>query len=103
MATRKIYMIAQIVYLTVEPENSEKLTREALANASASRLEPGVLRFDVLQNVDDPTRIVLYEVYASADALEAHRQTAHFKHWQEHGVPLLAKPRERAAYDVIDS
>ena len=103
MATRKKDMIAQLVYLTVAPENRDALIREALANAGASRLEPGVMRFDVLQNTDDPTIMLLYEVYKDSDALEAHRHTEHFKLWQERGVPLLAKPRERIICDVIDS
>ena len=95
-------MIVQIVLLAVAPENLDALVREAVENARQSLTEAGVRRFDVLQEVDNPTQLVLYEVYDSTEALEAHRQTSHFKRWQEIAVPLLSKPRERTVYQVLE-
>ena len=95
-------MIAQIVLLTVAPENLDALVREAVENARQSLLEDGVRRFDLLQQADEPTKLVLYEVYDSFEALETHRLTSHFKRWQEKAVPLLSKPRERTVYQVIE-
>ena len=95
-------MITQIVYLSVAPENREALVHEARENARQSLLEDGVRRFDVLEQADDPTKLVLYEVYDSSEALETHRLTSHFKRWQEKAVPLLSKPRERTVYQLIE-
>jgi quinol monooxygenase YgiN len=95
-------LITQLVYLAVSPENLDALVREAVENARQSRMEAGVLRFEVLQQVDNPTQLVLYEVYDSTEALEAHRQTSHFKRWQEKALPLLSKPRDRTLYQVIE-
>jgi autoinducer 2-degrading protein len=94
-------MLIQIVFLTVKPDNLDTFLVEACANARESLKEPGVLRFDVLQQSDFPDRFLLYEVYDGSEALEAHRQTAHFKRWQDVGVPLLAGSRERVLYKPI--
>jgi quinol monooxygenase YgiN len=91
-----------MVYLSVAPENREALVHEARENARQSLLEEGVRRFDVLQQADDPTKLALYEVYDSFEALETHRLTSHFKRWQEKAVPLLSKPRKRTVYQVIE-
>jgi autoinducer 2-degrading protein len=79
----------------------ELFLAEVLANARESLKEPGVLRFDVLQQPDSPENFILYEMYDSPDSLEAHRKTTHFKRWQDVGVPLLAGPRERILYNPI--
>jgi (4S)-4-hydroxy-5-phosphonooxypentane-2,3-dione isomerase len=94
-------MITQIVYLSVNLSNRDIFIAEVLANARESVKELGVLRFDVLQQEDDPESFVLYEVYESPEALENHRQSVHFKRWQEVGVPLLSGPRRRVLYKTI--
>ncbi|RJP46296.1 MAG: antibiotic biosynthesis monooxygenase [Anaerolineaceae bacterium] len=94
-------MLIQVVYLEIQPEKIEAFLTEALANAQASRGEAGVLQFDVLQQNDDPTRFMLYEVYRDEAALEAHRQTLHFQRWAERGVPLLTGERVRVLYREV--
>lgn len=64
-----------------------------LANASASRREPGVVRFDVVQDLEDETRFVLVEVYRDAAAAAAHKETAHYAAWRDAVAPLMAAPR----------
>ncbi|MEW5827396.1 MAG: antibiotic biosynthesis monooxygenase [Chloroflexota bacterium] len=95
-------MLIQIVYLEVKPEKMDTFIAEAAANARASLSEPGVVRFDFLQQTDAPTKFMLYEVYRSAEALEAHRHTGHFKRWVEKGVPTLAGERVRVMYRNIE-
>jgi len=63
------------------------------ANARNSRLEAGVARFDVLQQRDDPTRFVLFEVYRDPEAAMAHKTTAHYLAWRDTVAPLMAEPR----------
>jgi autoinducer 2-degrading protein len=57
--------------------------------------EPGCLRFDVIQDRDDRNRFYFYEVYRDEAALEAHRQTPHFKLYAEKVQPWLVVPPER--------
>jgi autoinducer 2-degrading protein len=70
-------------------------TRE---NHQGSIREPGNVRFDVLQAPDDPTRFILYEAYADADAAGAHKETAHYLAWREAVAPLMAEPRRGEPY-----
>ena len=68
-----------LVLVTVKPELLEEFERSLLHNAQESvKKDPGCLRFDVSQHMDDPTRWVLYEVYDSPDAHAAHRRSPHF-------------------------
>lgn len=94
-------MLIQVVYLEVQPEKREAFLAEARANVQASRAETGVMQFDLLQQNDDPTRFMLYEVYRDEAALEAHRHTPHFQRWAEQGVPLLTGERVRVLYREI--
>lgn len=64
-----------------------------LENARATRLEPGNLRFDVLQQEQDPDRFTLYEAYRSVDDFAAHQKTAHYLKWRETVADWMAGPR----------
>jgi len=81
------------VQIHVKADAIEAFRTATLANASASIQEPGVLRFDVFQDQDDPARFVLVEVYRSADAHAAHRATAHYAAWRAVVDDLMAEPR----------
>jgi autoinducer 2-degrading protein len=91
-------MLVQVVHLEVQPDNLKAFLAEADVNVQASRGEPGVIQFDLLQQVDSQTRFLLYEVYQDESALEGHRHTLHFKRWVELGVPLLTGERGRILY-----
>ena len=86
-----------VVHIRIKPEHVEKFTAEVLANARAARTEAGCKQFDVLMDKNDPTRIMLYEIYVDDAAFESHQQTAAFKHYLANAVPLLAS-RERTLY-----
>ncbi len=90
-----------IVQARVKPECAETFRAATLENARHSAQEPGVARFDVLQQQDDPTRFVLYEAYRTADAPAAHKATAHYKKWAELTGEMFAEPRARALYQVV--
>jgi (4S)-4-hydroxy-5-phosphonooxypentane-2,3-dione isomerase len=81
------------VHVRVKPEGVEAFKAAALANARASLREPGVARFDVCQQADDPTRFVLVEAYRSPEATAAHKETAHYKAWRDAVADLMAEPR----------
>jgi quinol monooxygenase YgiN len=81
------------VQIRVLPEAVEAFKRASLANAQASLKEPGIRRFDVLQQQDDPTRFQLVEVYRAPEDQAAHRRTEHYAAWAEAVAPLMAEPR----------
>ena len=70
-------------------------------NAASSRLEPGVVRFDVLRQQQDPTRFALVEVYRDEPAVAAHKTTAHYLRWRDAVADLMAEPRVGVAYSNL--
>ncbi|MDI6768880.1 MAG: antibiotic biosynthesis monooxygenase [Anaerolineales bacterium] len=86
------------VHVHVKPEQVEAFKAATLENARSSLAEPGVARFDVIQEADDPTRFVLVEVYRTPGDPARHKETAHYNHWRETVEPLLAEPRTRTVY-----
>ena len=94
-------MIILIVNLHVKSEHLEAFRAATLENARNSVKEPGVARFDVLQQADDPTRFVLYEVYRDADAPAKHRETAHYQAWVAKAPDMLVEARSRTLYQNV--
>jgi len=86
-------MLVVHVHVRVRPEHLEAFKTASLANARASVREPGVARFDVVQQADDPTRFVLVEVYRTPAAPAAHKETAHYQAWRDAVAPMMAEPR----------
>lgn len=84
-----------IVHVDVQvlPPFVDAFREATLANARESVREPGVVRFDVSQDVADPTRFVLVEVYRAEPAQAAHRETAHYQRWRDAVAPMMAMPR----------
>ena len=94
-------MLIVHVHVTVKPDCVEAFKEATIANAQASRKEPGIARFDVIQQNDDPTRFVLVEVYRSVEATAAHKETAHYAAWRARAEPLMAAPRTRQQYTNV--
>lgn len=86
------------VHVHVKPESIDAFIAATVDNARASLQEPGIARFDVVQSSDDPTRFVLVEVYASAEAPAAHKQTAHYATWRDTVADMMAEPRSSTKY-----
>jgi quinol monooxygenase YgiN len=81
------------VNVRVKAEFLDPFKQATLANARASVQEPGVARFDVVQQSDDLTRFVLVEVYRSVEANAAHKETTHYATWRDAVAPMMAEPR----------
>jgi quinol monooxygenase YgiN len=94
-------MIVVHVQVQVLPEFIGAFTAATTANARASRDEPGVARFDVLQQQDDPARFVLVEVYRSAAAVAAHKETPHYRSWRDAVQPMMAEPRASTKFTSV--
>jgi (4S)-4-hydroxy-5-phosphonooxypentane-2,3-dione isomerase len=94
-------MFILIVNLHVKPEHVNAFREATIENARNSLKEEGILRFDFLQQTDDPTRFALYEVYRDADAPAKHRTTPHYNAWVAKATEMLAEPRTRTTFGNI--
>jgi autoinducer 2-degrading protein len=94
-------MFVTLVHVHVEPEHLAEFIEAARANHLASVREPGNLRFDVLQSVEDETRFVLYEAYRNEPAAKAHKETAHYAAWRDAVASWMAEPRLGVRYNGL--
>jgi (4S)-4-hydroxy-5-phosphonooxypentane-2,3-dione isomerase len=94
-------MLIVHVFVHVKPEHVDAFRAATLENARNSLQEPGVVRFDVVQQEDDPTRFVLLEIYRTADDPARHKETAHYATWRDAVEPMLGEPRHRIAYRAV--
>jgi quinol monooxygenase YgiN len=89
------------VFCHVKPEHVEAFKQACIDNAHHSVQEPGIARFDVIQQQDDPTRFVLVEVYRTANDPARHKETAHYAKWRDIAAELLVEPRSSVKYANI--
>ena len=94
-------MIVLLVQVHLKPDGVAPFAAATKDNATNSRLEPGVARFDVVQQQDDATRFVLIEVYRDAQAVAAHKTTAHYQRWRDAVGGLMAEPRVGTTYTSV--
>jgi quinol monooxygenase YgiN len=94
-------MLVVHVHVRVKAESVAAFVAETRENATQSLKEPGVLRFDVVQQKDDPTRFVLVEVYRDADAPARHKETAHYARWRDAVESMMAEPRSSVKLDAV--
>ena len=95
-------MLIVLVHVHVKPQQIEAFRIATMANASASRKEPGIARFDLLQQADDPARFILVEAYRTPEAPALHKETAHYKLWRDTVADLMAEPRQRVKLINLD-
>jgi quinol monooxygenase YgiN len=88
-------MLIMHIDVHVKPESVEAFRLATIANARASVQEPGIARFDVLQQAEDPARFILIEVYRTEEAPAQHRETAHYQTWRDTVADMMAGPRAR--------
>jgi quinol monooxygenase YgiN len=94
-------MFVACVHVYVKPEHIEAFKAASLENAGSTILEPGNLRFDVLQQTDDPQRFLLYEVYRDEAGAKAHKLTSHYARWREAVEPWMAETRRSVLYQSL--
>ena len=90
-----------LVHVHVKSDSVEAFIEATIANASNSVMEPGVARFDVIQQADDPTKFILVEVYKSVEASAAHKETPHYLRWRDAVAEMMAEPRQGIKYTNI--
>jgi autoinducer 2-degrading protein len=94
-------MYVTLVHVHVKPEHVADFIASIGKNHERSVLEPGNLRFDILQSVDDPTRFVAYEAYLDKASARAHKDTAHYQAWRDEVTDWMAEPRQGIRYDGL--
>jgi (4S)-4-hydroxy-5-phosphonooxypentane-2,3-dione isomerase len=94
-------MLVAHVHVRVRPGQVEEFLAATLVNARASLAEPGVLRFDVIQDEADPAHVVLVEVYRDADASAAHKLTPHYAAWRDAVAGMMAEPRASTRFGAV--
>ncbi len=94
-------MFVVIVHAHVKQEFIQAFKNATLDNAKHSLREPGVARFDVLHDANDPSKFTLIEVYRSDDAPDKHRLTAHYNRWRETVETMMVEPRTREKNNIL--
>jgi len=94
-------MLIVHVHVHVKPEFIESFKQATVENARHSVQEPGIARFDVLQQLDDPSRFVLIEIYRASAAPAAHKETAHYQKWRDAVAPMMCEPRASAKFASV--
>ncbi len=95
-------MIVTCIHVEVKPENLQDFVDAMVENHKGSVMEPGNLRFDVLQQADDPCRFMIYEVFESEDAVAAHKETAHYLKWRDKVKEYMASERYGVRYNIVE-
>jgi autoinducer 2-degrading protein len=95
-------MIVTCVYIHVKDGALNSFIDATTANHLESVKEPGNLRFDMIQQSDDPLRFMLYEAYESEEAAANHKTTAHYMKWRDSVEPFMAEPRKGVKYKIIE-
>lgn len=94
-------MIVTLVHVWVKKEHIEDFKKASIANHLESVKEPGNLRFDVLQDEEDPSKFILYEAYESEMASTGHKHTPHYLKWRNAVADWMAQPREGVKHRII--
>jgi len=94
-------MLIVHVLVHVKPDQVDAFRMASVENARNSVREPGIARFDVIQQQDDPTRFVLVEVYRTSEDPGRHKETAHYQKWRDTVAPMMAGPRTSVKYTNV--
>ena len=94
-------MLIVHVFVHVKPDNVDAFISATLENARNSIREPGVVRFDVVEQEDDPTRFLLIEIYRTPTDPARHKETAHYATWRDAVEPMMAEPRRSVKYRAL--
>ena len=94
-------MLIVHVFVHVKPDQIEAFQNATLENARNSVQEPGIARFDVIQQKDDPARFVLVEVYRTPEDPAKHKETAHYQKWRDTVADMMAESRSSIKYTNV--
>lgn len=91
-------MLIVHVFVHVKSNQVEAFRNATLENAHNSIQEPGIARFDIIQQQEDLTRFVLVEVYRTPDDPARHKETTHYQNWRDTVADMMAEARTSVKY-----
>lgn len=94
-------MLVVLVHVSVKAESVEAFREATIANARESLKEPGIARFDLIQQADAPTRFIIVECYRDAEAPARHKETRHYHIWRDAVAPMMAEPRTSVKFTNV--
>ena len=94
-------MLITHVHVHVNPGSADAFRAATLENARQSVQEPGIIRFDVLQQQDDPNRFILVEIFRTPDDPARHKETPHYAAWKAAVEPMMAEPRRSVKFEAV--
>lgn len=94
-------MLIVQVHVHVKPEFVDAFIQATVDNARNSVQEHGIARFDVIHEVDDPTRFILVEVYKTAEDPARHKETRHYARWRDTVADMMLEPRSSVKYTNV--
>jgi autoinducer 2-degrading protein len=94
-------MLIVHVHVRVKPQCVEVFRQATVENAQRSIQEAGIIRFDVVQQVNDPTRFVLIEIYRTEQDPARHKETSHYSTWRDAVADMMAEPRSSVKYTDV--
>ena len=94
-------MLVVHVFVQVKNDQIDAFKTATIENARSSLQEPGIARFDVLQQTDDPAGFVLVEAYRSPQDAVLHKETRHYQVWRDTVANMMAVPRTSVKYAGI--
>lgn len=95
-------MIVTCVYVHVKTDAVDNFINATISNHRESVKEPGNLRFDFIQQADDPCRFMIYEAYESEKAVSDHKNSSHYEVWRDTVADYMAEPRKGVRYNIIE-
>jgi len=94
-------MIVSLVYIHVKPDHINDFIEASRLNHENSLMEKGNIRFDIIQESDDPSAFVFQEVFEDEEAIAEHKKTGHYLQWKQTVEPWMAVPRSGIKYHVL--
>jgi autoinducer 2-degrading protein len=95
-------MIVTCVYVHIKSGQIGDFIDATIENHFESVKEPGNLRFDLIQQADDPSRFMIYEAYESEAAAINHKTTSHYLKWRDLVQDYMFEPRQGIRYNIIE-
>jgi len=94
-------MVIVQVYVKVKKECIDAFISETIKNTANSIKESGVVRFDFMQETENPQSFLLTEIYKDEKAPIDHKNTAHYLDWKKAVADMMLEPRVGVKYKEI--
>lgn len=95
---KSVYVVTHVDVTPNYTADATKLLREF---AVESKKDPGVVRFEVLQQDSRANHYTIVEVWQTRQAFEAHSAAEHTKRYREKLQPMLGSPFDERLHEML--